>query len=235
MAWCRRRRLRHRRIGNSHTVLSVTILGNSTPFALVTSGDHQPNRWVLQFLVNVLVQHSDTRNARHNAGQFSLRSLFVLLTLVAVFAAGLVAFRGPLAQFGYYPGVLGLIAITLTLPVPFVARHQRGGSTAWTLPAIAIQLTCFNLANTMRKLVQTAFQSYGIWQRDLMQEMFNHGIAPCLTLPLFAIVSAIIYLLAFYRWPSRSLALWLLASVVACVLATTALTLAISFSLGTLI
>ena len=37
-------RLRHRCIGNSKPVLSVTIVCDSTPITLVTTGDHYPSR-----------------------------------------------------------------------------------------------------------------------------------------------------------------------------------------------
>lgn len=190
---------------------------------------------MFQFLVPVVVQHSETNVDRRATRQFSLRSLFVLLTLIAFSAAWLVAFRRPLAQFGYYPGVIGLASIALAVVVPFIVRRAHACSTAWTLLAMSLQITCFNIAYTMLEIVRVADTSDGIWPRDWMQETFNGCIVSSLTLPIFALIPVLVYLFAHHRLRSRRFAFWLIASIAACVLATTGLALAMSYTIGTLI
>ena len=87
----------------------------------------------------------------------------------------------------------------------------------------------------MLVIVSVTHTSTGVWPRDWMQETFNGCIVSSLTLPIFALIPVLVYLLAHHRLRSRRFGFCLFASVVACVLATTGLALVMSFALGTLI
>jgi len=139
-----------------------------------------------------------------------------------------------LSQFGYYPGVLGVVSIALAVAVPFFALRGLSTTTASTLSGVAIQLTCLNIAATMLHILQITDTSDGVWPRDWMQEMFNGCVISSLTLPMIVTVPVLLYI-ACCRWPSRRFVLWTLASVTACVLAATGLVIAMSFAFGTLV
>ncbi len=196
-------------------------------------GDGHTHHWAHKFTVNTISENSETKAAAMSR-LFTPRAACILFSLLAFYAAWVSCFHSELQEFGYYPGLLGVAAILLGITAVIVGACKSQSSTAWTLITISLQIVCFNVAYTTLTIVRQTDTSSGTWPRDWMQSILNGGLVSSFTLPIFILLPATIYLFMMHRKVSSRFAKLLFASLIACVIATTALTFTISFNLGTI-
>lgn len=146
--------------------------------------------------------------------------MFVAMTLAAFYHAWLAWSQAPLQGWGYYPGIVGILSMLLAAAAPVVAIRTSNGLSGWSLIVIAIQFTCYNIVKTVIKSFDEISTTDGRPPTDWTAETLIPIVINSVTLPLFVLLPAVLYLLSHQRDVSRRTTILFVSSTLVCILST---------------